>query len=91
MVIRGQDSAYVGQEHDENDEGELYYGRRVVDEQAFFQVLDERGFEDEMQVGWLEADEGAEQVEGLDTMLLLHEEVVECEEEDLGKSVCIVL
>ena len=71
------------QEHDKDDEGELDDSGRVVYEQAFLKVLDERGFEDEVEVWRLEADEGTEQVQGLYAMLLLQEEVVECEEEDL--------
>jgi hypothetical protein len=86
VVVRGQRSAYVRQEHDEHDEGQLDDGRRVVDEQAFLQVLDEGRFENEMEMRRLEADKGTEQVEGLYAMLLLHKEVVECEEEDLEQS-----
>jgi len=82
-MIRGQRSAYVRQEHDEDDEGELDDGGRVVYEQAFLKVLDERGFEDEVEVRRLEADEGTKEVQGLYAMLLLQEEIVECEEEDL--------
>lgn len=71
MVIRGQRSANVRQEHDEDDEGELDDSGRVVYEQAFLKVLDERGLEDEVEVRRLEADEGTEQVQGLYAMLLL--------------------
>jgi hypothetical protein len=39
-----------------------------------------------MEMRRLEADKGTEQVEGLYAMLLLHKEVVECEEEDLEQS-----
>jgi hypothetical protein len=59
------------QEHDKNNESKLDDGGRVVDEQTFLKILDEWGFENEVQVRWLEANEGTEQVQGLYAMLLL--------------------
>jgi hypothetical protein len=50
-------------------------------------VLDERGLENEVEMGWLEADEGTQQGQGLDTVLLLHKEFVEGEEEKLWELV----
>lgn len=37
-------------------------------------------------MGWLKADEGAEEIESLDTVLLVHKEFVKSEEKDLHKS-----
>jgi hypothetical protein len=71
------------QEHDENDQSKLYHGGRIVGKQAFLQVLDERGFENQMQMGRLEADEGAEQIQGLNPVLLVYKELVEFEEKSL--------
>lgn len=47
-------------------------------------MLDELGLEDQMEVRRLEPDKGAQQVQGLDAVLLLDEERVERKEERLG-------
>lgn len=75
------------QKHDENDEGKLDNGGRVVDEQTFLKVLDEGGIENQVEVGRLQADKGTQQVQGLYAMLPLQEEAIECKEKDLEESV----
>lgn len=79
------------QEHDEDDKSKLNNGRRGVNQKTLFQVLQELSLEHEMKVRRLEANEGAQQIQSLYTVLLLNKETVKRNEEDLQVSVRVHL
>lgn len=72
------------QEHNEYNKSEFDDGGRSIDEKAFFQVLDEWGFEYEMEMWGLQADEGAQEVQSLYAILFLHKQLIKSKQNGLG-------
>jgi hypothetical protein len=62
MMVRGQRSANVRQEHDEYDERKFDDGGRSIDEEAFFEMLDKGRFKYEVEMWRLQANECAQKV-----------------------------
>lgn len=75
------------QKHDQNHQGQLDDGGRGVNKETFFEMVDEWGLQDAMEMWWLQTNIRAQQIEDLDSMLRLEEQVVQRQQKVLRKSV----
>jgi len=87
MMIRGQRRADMGKKHDKHHERQIYNGGTRVYEKAFLEILNKLGFQDKMEMRWLQPNEFAQKSQSLDTVLLLDEKLVKGKEKRLKLSV----
>jgi len=86
-MIRGQRRADMGKKHDKHHERQIYNGGTRVYEKAFLEILNKLGFQDKMEMRWLQPNEFAQKSQSLDTVLLLDEKLVKGKEKRLKLSV----
>jgi len=86
-MIRRQRRADMGKKHDKHHERQIYNGGTRVYEKAFLEILNKLGFQDKMEMRWLQPNEFAQKSQSLDTVLLLDEKLVKGKEKRLKLSV----
>lgn len=77
----------MGKKHDKHHERQIYNGGTRVYEKAFLEILNKLGFQDKMEMRWLQPNEFAQKSQSLDTVLLLDEKLVKGKEKRLKLSV----